>query len=205
MGRLLVTSFLCLVLAGTTGCAGVRKPDQTGFISDYSRLEQVADDTLLYVDDTLGDYDSFIIDPATLLFERDEENATFTNEELTELLEHFADRVESELTRDEGYAIVSEPGSNVARIRLGITDVDKTIGALNISLVTKVTGAGIGGASTESEIVDAVTGEQIAAFVRWGGGSRVLRAGITKTGDAKLAINRWARGVRTMVDEAHGR
>ena len=67
--------------------------------------------------------------------------------------------------------MVQEPGQGVARIRLGITEVDDTIGLLNVSTYTKITGAGLGGISLESEAVDSVTGEQLAAAVRWGSGS----------------------------------
>ena len=44
----------------------------------------------------------------------------------------------------------------------------------------------------EGELVDSVTGEQIGAVIRWGSGSRILRAGFTHIGDAKIVINRWA-------------
>jgi hypothetical protein len=64
---------------------------------------------------------------------------------------------------------------------------------------------GLGGTSFEGEIVDSVNGNQLAAVVRWGTDSRILKAGITHTGDAKIAINRWAKDLRAQVDEAHGR
>ena len=61
------------------------------------------------------------------------------------------------------------------------------------------------GASAEGEMIDSITGEQLAAAVRWGGGSRVLKAGFTEMGDAKIAINKWAKDLRTLMDKAHGR
>jgi len=82
--------------------------------------------------------------------------------------------------------------------------VDDTIGALNISIYTKITGAGLGGAAMEGEMVDSMTGEQIAAASRWGSGSRILRAGFTHTGDAKILMDRWAKDLRKSIDEAHG-
>jgi hypothetical protein len=57
----------------------------------------------------------------------------------------------------------------------------------------------------EGELVDSVTGEQIGAVIRWGSGSRILRAGFTHTGDAKIVIDRWAKSLRVRIDEAHGR
>jgi hypothetical protein len=43
------------------------------------------------------------------------------------------------------------------------------------------------------------------AAMRWGGGSRILRAGFTEMGDAKIAIDRWAEDLRKLMDQAHGR
>jgi hypothetical protein len=52
---------------------------------------------------------------------------------------------------------------------------------------------------------DFVTGKQLAAVARWGTSSRILKAGNTYTGDAKIAINRWAKDLRAQIDEANGR
>ena len=57
----------------------------------------------------------------------------------------------------------------------------------------------------EGEMVDSVTGEQLAAAVQWGSGSRVLRAGFTKLGDAKLQISRWTKNMRKRIDFAHAK
>lgn len=188
-----------------TGCAGIKAPTQTGFLSDYSKLEKVADDHLFYSAGRTAEYSTFIIDPVVLLFDPEEVDSPFTQDELKELQQYFRDEVDLRLSENDGYAIVASPGEGVARIRIGITDVKQTIGALNISVFTKVTGAGIGGASAEGEMVDSLTGEQLAAAVRWGGGSRLLLAGITQMGDAKIAINRWAKDMRTLMDKAHGK
>lgn len=192
-------------LLGLAGCAGIAKPDRTGFISDYSKLERVSDHHLAYSAGKFNRYDSFIVEPVELLIDDDDEEMPFTAEELTELQAYFTEHLVSALSDDDGYAVVAQPGPGVARIRFAITDVKRTIGVLNISLVTKITGAGIGGAAAEGEVLDAVTGEQLAAMVRWGGGSRVLMAGLTKAGDAKIAIKRWCRDLRETLDEAHGR
>ena len=108
------------------------------------------------------------------------------------------------LTKDNGYEVVSEPGPGVASFRLAITEIDASIAALNITIYTKATGAGLGGIAAEGEIVDAVTGEQLAAAIRWGTGSRVLRAGLSKFGDCKLVIDRWAADIRERLDQARG-
>ncbi len=179
--------------------------DQSGFLSDYSKLKRIDDSMLQFVDEAAGDYSSFIIEPIVIAFRQAPGEQVFTDEELNELSAYFEEAAIDALSRDEGYPIVKSPGPGVARIRIGITDVEETIGVLNISIYTKITGLGLGGASFEGEVVDSVTGQQVAATVRWGTGSRILKAGITHTGDAKIAINRWAKDLRAQVDEAHGR
>ena len=197
----LVISQLLLCACATS----VSEQDQSGFLSDYSKLERIDDSALRFVDDAAGDYSSFIIEPVVIAFRQPPDKQDFTGEELKELTAYYEEAVTEALSKNEGYSIVELPGPGVARIRIGITDVEETIGVLNISIYTKITGLGLGGASFEGELVDSVTEKQLAAAVRWGTGSRILKAGITHTGDAKIAINRWAKDLRAQVDEAHGR
>ena len=56
----------------------------------------------------------------------------------------------------------------------------------------------------EGEAVDSITGEQLAAAMRWGGGGRFGRAGYTKTGDAKIILTRWAKKWREKLDKLNG-
>jgi hypothetical protein len=184
-------------------CAGsVSQEDQSGFLSDYSKLERIDDSALRFIDKTAGNYSSFIIEPVVIAFRQPPGEQDFTDEELSELTAYYEEAVAEALSKDPGYPIVRLPGQGVARIRIGITDVKETIGVLNLSIYTKITGLGLGGASFEGEIVDSVTGKQLAAAVRWGTGSRILKAGITHMGDAKIAIKRWAKDLRAQVDEA---
>ena len=81
-----------------------------------------------------------------------------------------------------------------------VTDLDATDGVLNVSVITKATGAGLGGIAVEMEVSDSVTGEQLLAAVRWGSGSRVLRAGFTRLGDARIKVSGWAREFRELLD-----
>lgn len=188
------------------GCAApVSQQEQSGFLSDYSKLELTEDGRIIYVRDRTVEYESFIIDPVVILFERDEDYKEFTDKEIEDLKEYFVKELSERLTKDDAYSVVSEPGPGVARFRFGITDVDDTIGVLNLSIYTKITGLGLGGLAIEGELVDSVTGEQLMAAIRWGSGSRILRAGLTHMGDAKIAVDKWARDVSKILDEMHGR
>ena len=200
-----VICFGAIVSAMAAGCATVQDPGQKAFLSDYSKLEEINENHLVYDSGSLGDYSKFIIEPVAMLYRQAEEKQVFTDEELEDLQTHFATTVREALTEDDGYQVVEAHAPGTARIHIGITDVDDTIGVLNLSIYTKITGAGLGGAAMEGEIVDSVTGVQIAAVIRWGSGSRVLRAGFTHTGDAKIVIDRWAKNLRERIDAAHGR
>ena len=194
-----------LLIATMAACAAIDEPEQmTGFLSDYSKLERDTDGRWLYSAANTGKYSKFYIEPISILFEPRDEPA-FSPDEIEQLKTYLLVRLTERLTEDDGYEVVSEPGPGVAIFRIGITDVDASIAALNISIYTKITGVGLGGVAAEGEIVDSMTGEQLAAAIRWGGGSRVLKAGLTKLGDAKIVMDRWARDIRERIDAAHDR
>jgi len=197
--------FGAIVSAMAVGCATVQDPGKFGFLSDYSNLEEIDENHLVYDSGNFGNYGKFIIEPVAMLYRQPEDKRIFDDEELADLQAHFATKVRKALTEDDGYQVVEVPGPGTATLRIGITAVDDTIGVLNITIYTKITGAGLGGAAMEGELVDSVTGEQIGAVIRWGSGSRILRAGFTHTGDAKIVIDRWAKDLRERIDEAHGR
>jgi hypothetical protein len=201
------TVVLALILVACS--PPVKEPERTGFISDYSNLkleedeaiELTEDEAYVYVNDKMKNYRKFLIDDIVLLYQQDPENNKFKPEELDELLEHARSELTEALTEGDTYTITTEPGEGVARIRIALTDIKATIGALNITTYTKITGAGLGGAAVEGEVIDSITGEQLAAAMRWGGGGRFGRAGYTKTGDAKIILTRWAKGWRKKLDK----
>ena len=200
-----VICFGAILSVMVTGCATVQDPGQKAFLSDYAKLKEIKENHLVYDSGNFGKYLKFIIEPVAMLYRQPEDKRIFDDQELADLQTHFAANVRKALTEDDGYQVVEVPGPGTATLRIGITDVDATIGALNVTIYTKITGAGLGGAAMEGEVVDSVTGEQIGAVIRWGSGSRILRAGFTHTGDAKIVINRWAKDLRERIDEAHGR
>jgi hypothetical protein len=187
------------------GCAApVSQQEHSGFLSDYSKLELLEDGRIIYASERIVEYESFIIDPIAILFERDEDYNEFTDKEIEKFREYVVKELTEQLTKGDRYSVVSEPGPGVGRFRFGLTDVDDTIGVLNLSIYTKITGLGLGGLAAEGELVDSVTGEQLMAAIRWGSGSRVMRAGLTHMGDAKIAVDKWARDLRRIFDEMHG-
>jgi len=199
--RLLAVSLTLLMSA----CATIKEAPRADFLTDYSKLELVEEKYYRYSAGTMDQYSSFIVDPVVLLIEIDEEKPEFTEEQLDEIKQYFSDKITEALSKDDGYPIVTEAGPGVARIRIAITDLDSSNGLLNLAIYTKITGAGLGGIAAEGEIVDSVSGEQQAAAIRWGTGSRVLRAGLTRLGDAKLNINRWSKNLRKELDAVNNK
>ena len=202
-------AFLIIVALGA--CATVDEPKQTGFLSDYSKLERDTDGQWRYSGPKTGEYSMFYIEPVAILFEQ-KDDPEFSPDELEQLKTYLALRMSQRLSEDDGYEVVFGPGPGVASFRMGITDVDGSIAALNLSIYTRVTGAGLGGIAAEGELVDSVTGEQLAAAIRWGSGSRVMGRGtqvlegeVSKLADAKGVIDRWAKDMRKRIDAAHGR
>ncbi len=184
------------------GCAApVKEQERSGFISDYSQLERVNDTLYLYLGPRVSSYSQYrIVGPEILFDPKAGQADKFTDEEIAELTQYFRDHLIKALTENEGFSIVEDAGEGVATIRLAVTALDASLGLLNIAVTTKITGAGLGGAAMEGEMVDSLTGEQLGAWIRWGSGSRVARAGFTRLGDAKLQINRWTKDMRQRID-----
>ncbi len=202
-------AFLMIVAVGA--CATVHEPERTGFLSDYSKLERDTDDRWLYSASKTSEYSKFYIEPVAILFKL-KEDPEFSPDELERLKTYLVVRLTERLTEDDGFEVVSGPGPGVASFRLGITEVDSSIAALNMSVYTRITGAGLGGIAAEGEIVDSMTGEQLAAAIRWGSGSRVMGRGtqvlqgeVSKLADEKGVIDRWVRDIRDRMYAAQAR
>ncbi len=196
---------VAVYVALLTGCAApVTEQERTGFISDYSQLERADDTLFLYLGPKVASFSKFrIVGPEILFDPNTGKSDKFTDEEIEDLKLYFRNQLTKALTENDGFAVVEEPGEGIATIRLGVTALDASLGLLNVAVTTKFTGAGLGGAAMEGEMVDSLTGEQLGAWIRWGSGSRVTRAGFTRLGDAKLQINKWTKDMRQRIDAVH--
>ncbi len=132
-------AFLVIVTVGA--CATVDEPERTGFLSDYSKLERGTDGQWRYSGPKTGEYSKFYIEPVAILFKQ-KEDPEFSPDQLEELKEYVVVRLGQRLAEDDGYEVVFGPGPGVASFRMGITDVDASIAALNMSVYTRVTGVG---------------------------------------------------------------
>jgi hypothetical protein len=183
------------------GC-GPKPLRVTGFLSDYSRLNSVSDTLLQYVAPTSKfGYSKFIINPVEVHF-HDKAKATGMDfDKLNDLVQYMEGAMHNALL--DHYQVVKQAGPGVARIRLALTDLEKSSPALNVIPQTKLMGAGLGGAAMEGEILDSLTGEQLAAVVQSQKGKRLSLSGLSKYGDAKAVIDDWAQRLVQKLDEAN--
>ena len=149
-----------------------------------------------YISPQLRDYNSYIVDPVQIRAQR----ANITPEQRAEIARYMHDALAKVLTTG-GYRIASKPGVGVARVRFAITDIQEAKWYLNVHPATKLTGAGRGGASMEAEVVDSVSGVQLAAAIRSGRGEEFELNPFSTIDDVKGAIDQWAQAAGERLKE----
>lgn len=199
---LILTAFAAaLLLAGCKASV----PQETGFLSDYSKLQAKSNTSLVYVDNQkLGQYSKFIVDPIQTRFYDQADTKKVDQQKLSALQDYFHSILTQDLEQN-GYQVVSQPGPDVARIRVAITDLKKGTPILNVIPQTAIAGAGLGGATGEMEVVDSQTNQQIAAAVESQLGKRFSMAGLSSYGNAQAIMNEWAQRFVKRLNETHGR
>lgn len=188
------------------GCTNSRSAF-SGFLGDYSglRANPDLDDALAYQSATrsLKDYDKFMIDPVIVHFAPNAKGTAIDPSKVKKLTDYAAEELRKSLS--ERYQVVSAPGPRVLRLRVALTDIKKTIPALNIHPATKLSGVGLGGASMEAEANDSQTGERVLAVVDTRKGNVFsVGAGLDALGHAKQVIDHWIKRFVSRVDKAHG-
>ncbi len=180
-----------------SGCGGTTETARTGFLKDYSKLQPhpEIEGRFRYINPklNLGNYSKFIVAPVVLSLSKEGKEREIDQEDLDEQVTFFHGKILEELGKG-GYQIVNHPGKGVARVRVAITDIDKTNPALNINPGMKLTGAGLGGSGMEAELVDSVTNEIIGSVIDFQMGSRLsLTAGLTWFGHAQAVMEDWRK------------
>jgi hypothetical protein len=159
-----------------------------------------ADKSPEHVRQFMSDGNLGVIDPVDVHFHSKAKGTDISSKELAELRQYMYAAIHNAIL--DHYSIVRRPGPRVARIRIALTDVEKSSPALNVIPHTKLMGAGLGGASMEGEVLDSITGEQIAAVVQSQKGKKLSLAGLSKWGDAKAVMDGWAQSFKERLDEA---
>ena len=195
-------SSVVLPLATIPFLAGCRALGLTesGYLSDYSKLQEVSDDVMAYRNPRVvpGTYQSFIVERVAIHVEEDREGH-LTEEQIEEISEYLYAELTKLLTENE--RVVSRPGPGVARIRIAVTDVQKSKPLANILPWSRISSVGRGGAVLEGEMVDSQTGEQLLAVVRRTRAGFFSSSGLTALSDVKHAIDQWLEAHHERMEE----
>lgn len=197
VGLLVSYTFVAFLAAG---CASM--PEPIGFLSDYSRLEKTGHARMGFVSPELREYDAFMIDPVEYRLTRDKE--VITPEQKADIANYFRTAFKRVL-REQNYKIVDETGVRVARLRAAITDIRKSKWYLNLHPASKLSGAGTGGASMEGEIIDSVTGKQLAGVIVSAQGSQFELDHFKSLDDVEDVIDGWAKTLGSRIEELRGK
>jgi len=202
------------------GCmaGGMQKVEQTGFLGDYSQLKPGGADraALVYLKPGVDhkSYDKIMFERVTVWLSKDAEYRAVDPALLKELTDYFQKAL-LEAVKD-GYQVVDQPGPGVMRVRVAITDVKPSKPVSNtlssilpvgwvVAGATKIASddnLGTGEAAAEMEVLDAVSGERLAAAVdRRQGGKMAFRG---KWTDTRAAFDFWAERFRQRLDELRG-
>ncbi len=174
------------VLLGSMLCAcattyEARSVHPSGFLGDYSKLKKIrrGGSALLYVNETAiaGRYSKVILDPIQMYGPTNGALARLSKTDQQTLVNYLDAALRVYMTNI--YAVVDQPGPDVMRMRMAITeakganvplDVVSSVVpfGLAVSVVKELaTGAhtAVGQAGLECEGLDSVTGERMFAFV----------------------------------------
>ena len=212
----LTTFFLAaLLLSGCATTRQTRSVEVTGFLGDYSMLEEGkrGEAQLLYIDESVdfSRYDSVMIDTVTIWYS--ERTKKLDPKDEQRLTDYFYHAIHEELF--EAFRIVNEPGPNVLRVRAALTEARgaRVIGNAVTSIVPQARLlATVGGAVTdvqvfvgraagEVEITDSMTGQRLVAAVDERSGTKAIRSGLLKWSDAKEIFEFWGERFRERLTE----
>lgn len=215
--RLAVTALFCVYFAGCVA-SGMKEVERTGFLEDYSMLQPGGEDraALVYIKQGVDfkPYDKIMFEKVTVMLSDEAGYRVIDPALLKEMVDYYQNALFEAV--ESGYDIVDQPGSGVLRVRAAITGLKPSKPAANtistilpvgwvISGTTKAVSddnMGTGEAATEIEILDALSGERLAAAVdRRQGGKAAFRGRWT---DTKQAFDFWAQRFRQRLDEARG-
>jgi hypothetical protein len=220
-------SSLALLLAMTLGCSRKPEPAQlhkmargaqfSGFLSTYASLKPSPDfeNTVVFVNKedarNVHRYFAAIVEPVQIYIATDADPSKLPDQGRGALTAYFQNAITRAMA--DAFPIVQEPGPLVLRMRTALIGVD-----VGPAIQDENAGGGerglphavdIGKVGVEMEMVDSVTGEQIAAVVdRQPLGSGATVGSVRFSRDekfqaAKEAFDGWAARLRAFLDSAH--
>ncbi len=192
---------IILLLTMLSGCA--KTPPYSGFLKDYSLLQQDPEDqSLLWWekdDVNWKRYTKLMLDPVVVYFHPESQDRQIEPDVLKMLCDYFRESVIEQV--QDVYPVVEQAGPEVLRIRAAITDLIPTNPVVNaVSLVGVGLPVDMGGASMEAEFLDSLSAEPLGAVVDQKKGLPVnpgdIVDGFTTWGHAQQALDDWAELLR---------
>jgi len=181
----------CAVLAG---CSAEAK--RTGFLSTYAHLDG-ADGGKVFVagSDAIDQVQRVYVEPVEL---RLDSKSNVSDEQARQIAAELHEAMRAAIGAHR--EVVGQGDGTAARFRMALTRIRKGVWLLNLHPGTKMTGAGLGGAAIEAELVDA-EGRQLWAMVEMRKGDRAELDAFSELDDARDAINAWAQQIEALFSE----
>ncbi len=189
----------------------------SGFLENYPDFKPGPSGgvELVYVKEGVdfGKYNKIMLDSVVFFLAEDAKYKGINAEEMKELSDDFNKAAVKAL--GEQYPLVGEPGPDVMRVRVAITQLEPgkpgkgvmtTVTPIGLAVGFLKKGAtgsypGVGKTGIEVELLDSLTNERIGAAVDQQTGSKMTA--ISKWGSAKEAFEFWAGRLKTFLDKAH--
>ena len=210
----------CVTLAGCAGTKQARTVEPSGFLQDFypQMREGKGDEALLvyrnpHVDwPTKATYKKVLLDPVMIWRGKDSKSQGLDQKDAQVIADSFYALLYQELAKD--YEMVTEPGPKTFRMQAALTEAEQSRPALDIlssvpapfnlafvasTIKTLSTGKPLfkGGASIEAKVMDADSGEVLAAAVDRRVGGRFLdREVFDSWNDVHGALRYWSQLTR---------
>ena len=209
-----------LICIALLACRSQPWVEPSGYLGSYEDFElDPASEALRYVvpDLDLSPYHRVIIDPVDVVLDPEAAGRPVNPAELAALADYL--RQALIVAVRDAYPVVEEPGPDVLRLRVAITDVvptqpkRNTAGTLLVpvraaSAANKaITGTHlfVGEVAIEAELLDSESGRRLIAVVDRKAGGKRLKGGNTSWGHVAKAFREWAVAFRVRLDTEQAR
>lgn len=199
-----ITLFLFILAINASGCTHKASgPMASGFLNNYVAFNEVKNDKGMFIYELTeglpANYSKVLIAPVTIHFHDDAKGIKIKEEKLQKLTSYFEEALLT--TLGENFTIVDIPGPEVLIVRVAMTEIIPNKVLLNLHWSTTLAGWGIGGASMEAEVVDALTNQRVLGIIDQRKGNRAkYHKGLTKWGHTKEVIEFWAGLINERLD-----
>ncbi|MDD5271708.1 MAG: DUF3313 family protein, partial [Methylovulum sp.] len=161
----LKTALILLGVLALAACAS-QETTHTGFLSHYEQLQPIKDNSRdrVFKGQQMSKYVAFMVDdPVYIPGAKSDKDVS--DIDLAEIKAAF--RVAAIEAFSERFHYTTEPGAYVLRVKLAITGINRPVYLFKIKNLFVMAPVSNGGASSESEVVDSVTGQRLAALATY--------------------------------------